>query len=79
MSDIIPDCLLDPSDPGYYDMPCHGYFTDICQCTFEDIFFEKAYIPTIFGTAASRFPAFSAARLFVSSLYLLGALLALHG
>eukprot|EP01043_Picozoa_sp_COSAG02_P029604 COSAG02_NODE_1851_length_10668_cov_3.538745_7_plen_51_part_00 len=49
MTDVLPACLLDPADPRYVDMPCHGYFTDICQCRFEDIFFEQAYVPTIFG------------------------------
>lgn len=45
----LPPCLLDPSDLEYYDAPCHGWLTDVCQCTFSDIFFEKAYVPTIFG------------------------------
>ena len=54
MSDVTPACLLEPTDPLYVDMPCHGYFTDICECQFRDIFFERAYVPTIFGECAPQ-------------------------
>jgi hypothetical protein len=50
MADGVPACLLDPDDIEYSDLPCHGYLTDICECTFSDIFFETAYLATIFGT-----------------------------
>lgn len=48
MADGVPACLLDPDAIEYSDLPCHGYLTDICECTFSDIFFETAYLATIF-------------------------------